>query len=81
MTPREFNKTIQSKRAALKSRATAGLIRNAKEADESAGELAGKSPFHQDSKEFEALLGILFAEAGKLFPGNWEDYPRVKLHV
>lgn len=76
MKPRELSHAIESACAELTRRASSGMVRSAKEADEVAAELAGNSGFHRDSREFESLLGFLFSEAGKIFPGDWEDYSR-----
>ena len=62
-------------------RAMDELIQNAEEADEAAAELAGETKLAQNSEQFETLLAILYAEAGKLYPGNWEDYPKAKFHI
>jgi hypothetical protein len=76
MKSHEFRAIIKSKCAEFKRRISAGLIQNAKEADEVAAEIASESKF--TTKQFETLLAILFVEAGKFFPGNWEDYSRAK---
>jgi 23S rRNA maturation mini-RNase III len=81
MKLRELSRAIERACAELRRRASSGLVRNAKEADEAAAELSGNSGFHRDSTEFESLLGFLFSEAGKLFPGEWDDYPRTSPHL
>ena len=80
MSPRAFDRLIQSKYAELESRAMDGLIQNAEEADEAAAELAGETKLAQNSEQFETLLATLYVKAGNLFPGNWEDYPKARLH-
>ena len=76
MTEKAFNEIVEAKCAELHLRVDDGLIQNAKDADEAAAELAGESCLKPESRNFESLLAILTNEAGKLFPGNWEDYPR-----
>lgn len=60
----------------LQAKIDSGAIKNAKEADEAAAELAGESGLDIESDEYAELLAELCEVAGQEFPGDWSDYPK-----
>jgi hypothetical protein len=60
--------------ARLRAEIRAGTITTAQAADERAAELSGEAGYDLESDDHDAVTAALCQEAGRAFPGDWEDY-------
>ncbi len=67
-------KILAEAMAAFSKAVESGRVHDARSADEVGAEFAVQHKLNEADSE-ELLSAIMF-EAGKAFPGNWEDYPK-----
>lgn len=78
-TTKTLDEIIEQAETELRRRIDGGSIKNAKQADEQAADVAAEvADAHgiedQDSSDYEAITSAVLKIAGEEFPGNWEDY-------